>query len=96
MCQFDTLAVFVSKRDKKAKRRFGVNPYFTPDRLSWDSGYVFGALLSGALADTFGIKAAIINVGIFFALSAVVIILRMTCKTDSCLPVTEGNLTKLV
>lgn len=47
-------------------------------RLWRDSGYVFGALLSGALADAFGLEAAVINIGILTALSALLIKIRMS------------------
>ncbi len=47
-------------------------------RLWRDSGYVFGALLSGALADAFGLEAAVINIGVLTALSALLIKFRMS------------------
>ncbi|WP_411275162.1 MFS transporter [Daejeonella sp.] len=47
-------------------------------RLWRDSGYVFGALLSGALADAFGLEAAVINIGVLTALSAFLIKFRMS------------------
>lgn len=47
-------------------------------RLWRDSGYAFGAILSGILADAFGIRTAIISIGILTILSAVIIQLRMT------------------
>lgn len=47
-------------------------------RLWRDSGYVFGALLSGALADAFGIQTAVINIGALTVLSAVLVKFRMS------------------
>ncbi|MGB4399134.1 MAG: MFS transporter, partial [Daejeonella sp.] len=47
-------------------------------RLWRDSGYVFGALLSGALADAFGLEVAVINIGVLTALSALLIKFRMS------------------
>ena len=46
-------------------------------RLWRDLGYVFGALISGILADTFGVKFAIVFVGVLTFLSAIVIQIRM-------------------
>lgn len=48
-------------------------------RLWRDSGYAFGAILSGVLADYFGIKAAISSIGILTILSALAIQVRMYC-----------------
>jgi MFS family permease len=46
-------------------------------RLWRDLGYAFGAVLSGIIADVFGITYAIITIGILTILSSVVIQLRM-------------------
>ena len=46
-------------------------------RLWRDLGYAFGALLSGLLADTFGIGAAIWVVGVLTSLSGVIAMVRM-------------------
>lgn len=46
-------------------------------RLWRDLGYVFGALLSGILADVFGLKVAIFGVGLLTLASACIIALRM-------------------
>jgi len=46
-------------------------------RLWRDLGYAFGAILSGIIADAFGITYAIITIGILTILSSIVIQLRM-------------------
>ncbi len=47
-------------------------------RLWRDSGYVFGALLSGVLADAFGLEIAVINIGVLTVLSGMIIKFRMS------------------
>lgn len=47
-------------------------------RLWRDSGYVFGALLSGVLADAFGLDIAVINIGVLTVLSGMIIKFRMS------------------
>lgn len=47
-------------------------------RLWRDSGYVFGALLSGILADAFGLEIAVINIGVLTVLSGMIIKFRMS------------------
>jgi MFS family permease len=46
-------------------------------RLWRDSGYAIGALLAGALADAFGIRASIAAIGILTLVSGVVVAVRM-------------------
>ena len=53
-------------------------------RLWRDSGYAFGAILSGILADTLGLNYAIGSIGILTLLSAMVIQFRMSCGTFTC------------
>ena len=53
-------------------------------RLWRDSGYAFGAILSGLLADTLGLNYAIGGIGILTLLSAIVIQFRMSCGTFTC------------
>ncbi len=56
-------------------------------RLWRDSGYAFGALLSGIVADAFGVTVAMLLIGLITILSAVVIQVRM--------PSDEGYLHKI-
>lgn len=58
------------------------NPHQRPEsigvfRLWRDLGYAIGALLSGIIADLFGLQAAILTIGMLTLLSAVVIQFRM-------------------
>lgn len=47
-------------------------------RLWRNSGYVFGAILSGVIFDAFGIVAAVISIGVLTILSALLIKFRMS------------------
>jgi predicted MFS family arabinose efflux permease len=47
-------------------------------RLWRDLGYAIGAILSGVLADLFGLEVAIVSIGVLTALSAFVLQVRMT------------------
>jgi MFS family permease len=49
-------------------------------RLWRDSGYAVGAVLTGIIADTFGISASIIIIGLLTILSAAIIFFRMKCR----------------
>jgi MFS family permease len=61
-------------------------------RLWRDSGYVFGAILSGILADAFGISNALSIVAVITALAGLIANRRMCCtnkifwKSDYCVP----------
>jgi len=61
-------------------------------RLWRDSGYVFGALLSGVLADAFGITAALFIVAAITAIAGIIANKRMCCtakifwKSEYCVP----------
>ncbi len=46
-------------------------------RLWRDMGYAIGALLSGIIADLYGVSAAILTIGVLTILSAIVILRRM-------------------
>ena len=61
-------------------------------RLWRDSGYAFGAILSGILADTLGLNYAIGSIGILTLLSAMVIQFRMSCGTFTCSVENKWNL----
>jgi MFS family permease len=47
-------------------------------RLWRDLGYAFGALLSGVVADFFGINYAIIFIGLITVISSIILLLRLT------------------
>lgn len=51
-------------------------------RLWRDLGYAIGAILTGIIADLFGLRAAILFIGIVTFISATIIHYRMRCKTD--------------
>jgi MFS family permease len=61
-------------------------------RLWRDSGYVFGAVLSGILADLFGITNALFIVALITAVAGMIANKRMCCsnkifwKSESCVP----------
>jgi len=46
-------------------------------RLWRDAGYAIGAVITGIIADSFGINTSIVTVGVLTVISAVVIGLRM-------------------
>ena len=52
-------------------------------RLWRDLGYAFGAVLTGIIADAFGINASIIVIGLLTMGSAFIIEYRMRCRTES-------------
>ncbi|MGN6264811.1 MAG: MFS transporter [Ginsengibacter sp.] len=51
-------------------------------RLWRDSGYAIGAILTGIIADTFGIHASILTIGVITIFSAGVIWFRMNCGSN--------------
>jgi MFS family permease len=51
-------------------------------RLWRDLGYAIGAILTGIIADSFGINASVIVIGFLTIGSAIVILYRMKCKND--------------
>lgn len=48
-----------------------------------DLGYAIGAILTGLIADKFGITISIISIGIITLLSSLIIKFRMSCKTNA-------------
>jgi len=52
-------------------------------RLWRDLGYAIGAILTGILADAFGMNLSVIVIGILTITSSIVIKQRMSCKSDS-------------
>lgn len=61
-------------------------------RLWRDSGYAFGAILSGILADTLGINYAIGSIGFLTIFSAIIIQLRMSCRFNLKSPKNKHSL----
>jgi predicted MFS family arabinose efflux permease len=51
-------------------------------RLWRDMGYAIGAILTGIIADIFGINASIIFIGLLTVFSSTIIFFRMTCTSD--------------
>ena len=52
-------------------------------RLWRDLGYAIGAILTGVIADVFGIDTSIVVIGALTLISALIIHYRMRCKTIS-------------
>jgi MFS family permease len=71
---YPTLLAAVSDRAHPRWRASAVGVY----RLWRDLGYAVGAVLSGVIADLFGVVAAIIFVGALTCLSGLVVVVRMT------------------
>lgn len=64
------------------------NPHDRPKSLGvfrlWrDMGYAIGAILTGVIADAFGINASVIVIGVLTVASSLIIQNRMRCKTTS-------------
>lgn len=64
------------------------NPHDRPKSLGvfrlWrDMGYAIGAILTGIIADAFGINASVIVIGVLTVASSLIIEKRMRCKTTS-------------
>lgn len=60
-------------------------------RLWRDLGYAIGAILTGIVADSLGMGAAILLIGLLTFASALVIYLRMKCKSDGSLRLWKWN-----
>jgi MFS family permease len=52
-------------------------------RLWRDMGYAIGAILTGVIADLFGIPASILIIGLLTIISALIIHFRMNCSSNS-------------
>jgi MFS family permease len=63
-------------------------------RLWRDLGYAIGAILTGILADAFGINISIIAIGVLTVGSGMVVEFRMRCRTNS-IKITQWLLIKL-
>lgn len=64
------------------------NPHDRPKSLGvfrlWrDMGYAIGAILTGIIADAFGINASVIVIGVLTVVSSLIVQNRMRCKTVS-------------
>jgi MFS family permease len=70
---YPTLLAAISDRAHPRWRASAVGVY----RLWRDSGYAVGAILSGVIADAFGLVAAIVFVGVLTSLSGVIVAVRM-------------------
>ena len=71
---YPTFLVVVANNSAPQQRAESIGIF----RLWRDSGYAFGAILSGILADQFGLLNAILSIGILTILSALVVQFRMT------------------
>ena len=58
-------------------------------RLWRDLGYAIGAILTGVIADSFGINASVAVIGLLTILSAVVIFYRMRCGDKNVVKVID-------
>lgn len=71
---YPTFLVVVANNSAPQQRAESIGIF----RLWRDSGYAFGAILSGILADQFGLLNAILSIGVLTILSALVVQFRMT------------------
>jgi MFS family permease len=58
-------------------------------RLWRDLGYAIGAILTGFIADFFGINASVLVIGLLTMLSAVVIFFRMKCSDNNFIKIMD-------
>jgi predicted MFS family arabinose efflux permease len=58
-------------------------------RLWRDLGYAIGAILTGIIADTLGINASILTIGLLTILSAMIIFYRMKCNDTKFMRITD-------
>ena len=56
-----------------------------------DSGYAIGAIITGVIADTLGIDASLIVIGLLTILSAIIIIYRMTCTSGHVIGILHSS-----
>lgn len=56
-------------------------------RLWRDLGYAFGAVLTGLIADQYGLTAPIVAIGLLTLASAIVVQYRMRCRSESALTI---------
>lgn len=60
-------------------------------RLWRDLGYAVGAILTGIIADTFGINASILIIGLLTIFSAAIILYRMQCVYDKGIKILKAS-----
>jgi MFS family permease len=60
-----------------------------------DLGYAIGAILTGIIADAFGINASVLVIGLLTIFSATVIFFRMTCSGDNSINIADWIKNKL-
>lgn len=58
-------------------------------RLWRDMGYAIGAILTGIIADTLGINASVLVIGLLTILSAAIIFIRMKCNSDNFIKIRD-------
>jgi MFS family permease len=63
-------------------------------RLWRDLGYAIGAILTGIIADTLGINASILIIGLLTILSAIVIFYRMKCNNNDFIKIIDWTKNK--
>ena len=82
-----------------------VSEYTHPDQRSqsigvfrlWrDSGYAIGALLTGLIADRFGLIAPVFAIGLLTLLSSVIIKYRMSCSQINVEPALPFQLPSVI
>jgi predicted MFS family arabinose efflux permease len=65
-------------------------------RLWRDLGYAIGAILTGIIADTLGINASVLIIGILTILSAIIILIRMKCNTNDLVKIMDWLKNKFI
>ena len=75
---YPTFLTTIAKETSPSQRAESIGVF----RLWRDSGYVFGALISGLVADFFGVTCAVLLIGLLTLISAVVIQCRMPRKAE--------------
>jgi MFS family permease len=64
-------------------------------RLWRDMGYAIGAILTGIIADFFGIPASILIIGLLTIMSALIIQIRMNCGGTNSVKVLQWLVNKM-
>jgi MFS family permease len=78
----------------------GISDYTHPDqrpksigifRLWRDLGYAFGAIVTGLIADSFGLSAPVLAIGLLTILSSLIVKYRMSCAVKNYATMREFN-----